>query len=117
MTTALGTQIVTQEEYAILGHQAAAAGLDANQLSALLAVIERETQTAALAAGKQVAMSVLPDLFRSMQQVHVNTATAIRDALSAQTGGLGGLIAHRRCVQIADQVLAGSPQPRMLDQR
>lgn len=115
MTSALGSQIITQDEYAILGVRAGKAGIDEQQLATLLAVIERETFEAAKAAARQVAMSVLPDLFSSMQTVHYNTAAAIRDALSAQASGLGGMITHRRCVQIADTVLAGPPQPRPIE--
>lgn len=114
---ALGNQIITQDEYAILGVRAGQAGIDERQLATLLAVIERETFEAAKAAARQVAMSVLPDLFQSMQTVHYNTASAIRDALSARSAGLGGMITHRRCVEIADAILAAPPQPRVVERQ
>lgn len=112
----LGNQIVTPEEYALLGVKASQAGLSAQQLSALLAVIERETYVAAVAAAKQVALSVLPDLLTSMQNVHVNAATSIRDRLAQQTAGFGGMLTHRKCVDIANAVLGTQPQPRVIEQ-
>jgi hypothetical protein len=113
---AIGSRIVSREEYALLGVRAGQAGFSEVQLSSMLAAIERAAQDAALNAAKQTAMTVLPELFAGLQQVHVNTATQIRDALSRQLGSFGGTMLHSKCVAIVDAVMAQPPQPYTIDQ-
>jgi hypothetical protein len=113
---AIGSRIVSREEYSLLGLRAGQAGFSEVQLSSMLATIERAAQEAALIAARTTAMTVLPELFAGLQSVHANTATQIRDALSRQLGSFGGTMLHSKCVAIADAILNQPPQPYTLDQ-
>lgn len=99
----------------MLGMRAARAGFSDAELRALLARIEDQVLQASRVAARDVAMSVLPDLFDALNSVHANTGMAIREAIASRTAGLG-VFTHNGCVEAVDRVMAGPPHPVIINQ-
>jgi hypothetical protein len=96
----LSHRILTEADYAMIGVQGANAGLDEVGVSNLIALVEREAFSAAQAAARQTAMSIVPGLLELVRNVHAATAEHIAGRLSNQAMGFGATV-HRRCVDIA----------------
>ena len=116
-TPAVGARVLSEGDYAVIGAQAAQAGFDQQQISHLLATVERAAFHSAQAAARQTAMAIVPALLDTIRNTHVTTAQRIATKLGALTGGFGGMVTHRKCVEIATAEAWIPPTHRVIEPR
>lgn len=108
------SQILTTEEYAVLGAKFQQAGLDPLAIRQFLAMVETEATKAALAAGKQVAMSIADTFLNTIQNVHDQTADRILQRISARNGGRMMTAVHRDCLNVIMMERYGTVRPTIV---
>jgi PIN domain nuclease of toxin-antitoxin system len=105
----LSGQVFTPADHAVFGGQLGKAGFTSTEISELMGAIEREAMTAAMNAGRQVALAAVNRIVQTISLTHYNTAMEIYRRLSNKNGGTGGIIGHRACCQIAFDVANSLP--------
>lgn len=105
------SQILTTEEYAVLGAKFQQAGLDPLAIRQFLALVETEATKAALAAGKQVAMTIADTFLNTVQNVHDQTADRILNRITARNGGRMMTAIHRDCIEVVMAERYGTVRP------
>ena len=105
------SQILTTEEYAVLGAKFQQAGLDPLAIRQFLALVETEATKAAITAGKQVAMAIADTFLNTIQNVHDQTADRILQRLNARNGGRVLTAVHRDCLNTVLAERYGNVRP------
>lgn len=106
------SQVMTAEEYAVLGAKFREAGLDAQQIRQFLALVQTEVEKAAVVAGRQVAMAIADTFLNTITNVHDQTADRVYHSLLARNGG--GRVArvlHQDCLNVALTERYGQVRP------
>lgn len=105
-------QILTPSEQAVLGAQMAQAGLEELEITALLGLIELETQKATAVAARQVALGVASSIMKLVRLTHDATCQRVYTKVQAQANGVIGQAMHRHCLRIIEAEMNSLPRPR-----
>lgn len=105
-------QILTPAEQAVLGAQMAQAGLEELEITALLGLIEQETQKAAAVAARQTALGVASAIMKLVRLTHDATCQRIYTKIQAQTSSMWGQSLHRNCLLTVQAEMNSLPRPR-----
>lgn len=92
------TQVLTAEEYAVIGAKFQQAGLDPLAIRQFLALVQTEAEKAALLAGRQVAMAIADTFLNTIQNVHDQTADRIYQRMANRNKGSILTAVHRDCL-------------------
>lgn len=102
--------ILTPADYAMIGGSLGQAGYSQDAISSLMGAIERASLKAAQQAARSVAMEMLPMLTGAIAATHQTAADEIYRRITNQSYGLGGVLAHRKCANIALEVRQSAPR-------
>lgn len=102
--------ILSPADYAMIGGSLGQAGYSQDAISSLMGAIERASLKAAQTAARSVAMEMLPMLTGAIAATHQTAADEIYRQITNQSFGLGGVLAHRKCANIALAVRNQAPR-------
>lgn len=101
------SKVQTRVDYAVIGAQLGAIGLDAQDINAILGMLERTALQESKEAAQRTAMALLPVIGTAVQNAWVAAATEIYNRIIRK--GTMGILAHQRCADIALQVARQRP--------
>lgn len=103
-------QLLSPADYAMIGGSLGQAGYSQDAISSLMGAIERSAVKAAQQAARAVAFEMLPLLTAAIQATHTAATGEIYRQITNRMGGVGGVLGHRQCAQIALNVGAAAPR-------